>query len=522
MDIKTLADYCIGTAEAEAGGGYIDAIFYDSGALEDVLDMVPGSPKLLIGNKGTGKTVLFKKLENLFRQKKIPAIYLTPSNIISEEPTSETPAVLKAFYYKHLIQAVAICLARDLNGLLSEEEKKIEQIAIASGDKDPDWIEKIIPFLKGIGTLVTQRDLTSIPLSGCDNISSNRLSEMIGKNLSGKKIFFLIIDEPDDVRLDGQGGGRIWALLHACREFCQKVPNVRCIISLRSEIWHLLCEDPSGRKNIDQYSPLITSLNPSDSVIASIISKRLEFVAASDGTVIGDKNPYEFFFEGKATKLPPPATVESSTWEDYLTKQSRGRPRDSIQLIRDLALRAKKNGKKLISEQEVTQCAIPFSESRLKSLYAEYGNDFPEAERILPAFANLKFENEAQDIKIFLQKKIAEFNPTIRGKKLQGCSEGIFLLWRILHEMGFITPRIPDVTKSLGYRHISYDEEPNFVAQNNWNNMQKVCWEIHPAYRSYLYSLHDNEIHRVQMIREAKTAQVNPAFSRRKRKAKRY
>lgn len=519
MDIKLLADYCIGTAEAEFGGGYIDSIFYDSGVIGDVLDMVSGSPKLLIGNKGAGKTVLFKRLEILFKQKGIPALYLTPSDIISEEPVSETPAVLKAFYFKNLIKSVAICLAKNLNGLLSEDEKKLEQVAINSGDKDPDFIEKIIPFLQCAGTIVTQRDLTAIPLSNSSNISSNHLSELIGRNLSGKKIFFLILDEPDDVRLDGQGGGRIWALLHACRELCQKVPNVRCLISLRSEIWHLLYEDSSGRKNIDQYSPLITTLNPSTSVIGKIISTRLEFIVKSTGTVIGNRNPYEFFFEGKATKLPPPATVESSTWEDYLTKQSRGRPRDSIQLIRLLALQAKKNGKNLISEREVTQCAIPFSESRIKSLYAEYGDDFPEAERILPAFAGLEFENEAELVKKFLQKRIAEFNPVVRGKKLQGCANGVFILWRILHEMGFITPRMPDASQTLGYRHIEYDEEPNFIAQNNWNNMQKACWEIHPVYRSYLYSLHDNELHRIRMIKEARD---NPAFSRRTRKVKKY
>lgn len=98
MNIEALADYCIGTAEAEFWGGYIDSIYYDSGAMEAVLDMVPGSPKLLIGNKGTGKTILLKRLERLFQQEDVPAIYLAPSNIVSEEPTAETPAVLQAFY----------------------------------------------------------------------------------------------------------------------------------------------------------------------------------------------------------------------------------------------------------------------------------------------------------------------------------------------------------------------------------------------------------------------------------------
>lgn len=528
LSLKVLADCCIGTAEAEVGAGFLDQIFVETGILEQIIDMIPGSPKILVGNKGTGKSIIFRKLEKIFTEKKVLVVYLTPSDIVHEDPQSETPAVLQSFYYDCLVRHIAITLGKNINGLVGEDNAKLIHEAIISGEKDPDTIQKIIPLLSGIGTLLTSRDFSNLQLQQYSP-STNKLSEIIGRNLSNQKVFYLIIDEPDDVRLDGQGAGRIWALLHACRKFTQQVQNIRCLISLRSEIWHLLCEDPTGRKNIDQFSPLITSLNPSEDEIKRIIYKRLEFAfnKNNDFKYINhnDKSSfYHYFFEGTATKLPPPATVETSTWEDYISKQSRGRPRDSIQLIRRLALQAINNKKELISQEEVTQCAIAFSESCINSLCAEYESDFKDANRILTGFSTLQFENSANSVKEYLRKRISEYNPTIRGKRLQTSPDGIFILWRILHEMGFLNPRIPDKSKSLGYRHILYNENPNFVAQNNFNEMTKVCWEIHPVYRSYLYSKIDQEVHRKAMVQEYKKNSkipCDPAFARIERKVKR-
>ena len=521
MSLKQLEDFCKGTAESEFGAGIIDKIFVNSGILNDIIDMLPGSPKILVGHKGTGKSIIFRQLNSYLARINIPALYLTPSEIVHKEPPSETPAVLQSFYYDTLVFAVASKLGESKKGLISEDDARLAKIAIANGTNDRDFIQKIHESLLKVGSVVTDRNLFCFS-SGYEKEAPNKIARLIGNNLNDKKVFFLIIDEPDDVRLDGQGGGRIWALLHACRQFSQKVPNVRCVLSLRSEIWHLLCEDSAGRKNIDQYSPLIFFLDPTDDDIRKIIRRRLQFTAENCKLALNEKSPYSFFFEGNSTQLPPPARVETSSWEDYLLKQSRGRPRDSIQLIRELAISARKNKRSKISSADVTLCAIAFSESRLKAICAEYGADFPEADRILCSFSALPFEIATDDLKVFLGKRIGEYTPRIRGVRLQNNNDGIFSLWRILHEMGFFNPRIPDSSQTLGYRHILYNEAPNFVSKNNLNAMNNVCWDIHPVYRSYLLSLSDNEIHRMQMIAEYKKNSNNSSFARRERKSARH
>ena len=107
MTLKRLEDFCKGTAESEFGAGIIDKIFVNTGILNDIIDMLPGSPKILVGHKGTGKSIIFRQLNSYLTHINIPALYLTPSEIVHKEPPSETPAVLQAFYYEALVFAVA-------------------------------------------------------------------------------------------------------------------------------------------------------------------------------------------------------------------------------------------------------------------------------------------------------------------------------------------------------------------------------------------------------------------------------
>ena len=57
---------------------------------------------------------------------------------------------------------------------------------------------------------------------------------------------------------------------------------------------------------------------------------------------------------------------------------------------------------------------------------------------------------------------------------------------RLLHETGFLNPRVVDRTMPRGFRHILFHDDSNFVKLANWNSMQGARWEIHPAFRTYL------------------------------------
>jgi hypothetical protein len=67
-----------------------------------------------------------------------------------------------------------------------------------------------------------------------------------------------------------------------------------------------------------------------------------------------------------------------------------------------------------------------------------------------------------------------------------GNDDDAILILKLLHETGFINPRVPDARQPRGFRHILFSDAPHFVEKANWNGMQAAIWEIHPAFRSYL------------------------------------
>ncbi|MCA8303158.1 hypothetical protein LGN24_16845 [Burkholderia seminalis] len=68
----------------------------------------------------------------------------------------------------------------------------------------------------------------------------------------------------------------------------------------------------------------------------------------------------------------------------------------------------------------------------------------------------------------------------------------------LLHETGFLNPRVADKRQVRGFRHILFQENPNFVKLSNWNEMQAATWEVHPAFRSYLLGVRQAQAARAQ------------------------
>ena len=517
-NLQILAKHCIGTAESEDSAGFLEDIFFDTGILTDVFDILPGSPRLLVGHKGTGKTVIFKQISKILEREGVDVLYLVPAEITgTSTPTAEENSALQAFYYESLVKQVAIKLGSKMSGLLGENQAILLRQAIVSGTKDPDVVEKAADFLSKVGKIFTEYDLTTM-LEYDREIPVQKLFRSITNNLSTSKIFFLIIDEPDDVMVDGEGISRLWALLNACKMFSQKLPNIRCLISLRTEIWNLLKENSAGRKNIDHFEPLILSLDPPDKDIHEILCKRLLFVAnvCKEDTT----KPFAAFFEGDSATLPLPARDAQSYWWDYLEKQSRNRPRDILQHIKYLAENARKNQRQKINSQDVQDCAIFFSESRVNSIADDYAVDFPDLRNVINRFSSLHgFEFATEQVLKFLRATLSELPRNVRGKRLVAASEtDVYSLLRMLHEIGFLNPCVPDDRESRGYRHIMFSNDKNFVSQSNLNTMLKVSWEIHPIYRSYLYSLTDNEIHRQAIISKRKREKITDHAFKKKRR----
>jgi len=494
-NLTTLSHHCVGSAESEIA--FLEHAFLNTGEYTHVIASPTGTPIILVGKKGTGKSALLQFMTIKSKECNIKTLYLKPDDIPSINNNigdAQDIATIKRFAFEAIVSAIAIDVGKDLRGLLDRKDKKLFDKAVASGRASNDLVQLALKPLAAIGSLATSIDFSKLlPDSNTPNI--NEVKEALTSNLSKQnKIFFLLVDDLDQVASPNQSNhvNRIWGFILAIKKISEEFSNIKCVISLRTEIWNQLKNDRSGQRDqVDHVKPLLRFLDPTETEIKDIIFKRLSYVANKIGSNHG-QSPVTLFFNEKEVILP--SSEETRSWIDFLAKSSRERPRDAIQFLGLLAKEAAKVSLEKINSSIAEKTMVLYSKDRFEDLIREFSLECPSLETILKSFSRMNFLSSTEDLKKHLISVPSICSIIIRGGQLkQGVIEDIFLLWNFLHEIGFINPRTVDSRQTREFRHVLFGEDPNFVSQSNWNEMQKVQWEIHPAYRSYLMKLCQDE-----------------------------
>ena len=313
--------------------------------------------------------------------------------------------------------------------------------------------------------------------------------------LAGGTVFFVLIDDTDQVASPSTPAhlNRIWALLLAVRRLVGECPSVRAIVTLRSEVWSRLISESEGQRDqADHLRGLLIMLRGTDKLIEDIIRRRLER-AAKDLRLPGD--PYAIFFAGDRVMLPTSSVTR--TWDTFLVKSSRERPRDSLQLIKNMIDCAKINGTDIMGSAEAEAAMKVYSKERVDDLYNEFAPDCPPIRQVIGSFSDIDFEVNFETLREHVSSIPSRFSLQLRGVLLkpQDDSDMIALL-SLLHEAGFLNPRVPDARQPREFRHILYQDDPNFTKPANWNGMQGAMWEVHPAFRSHLLAAKQDALSR--------------------------
>lgn len=192
-----------------------------------------------------------------------------------------------------------------------------------------------------------------------------------------------------------------------------------------------------------------------------------------------------------------PNSDESRTWDSFITKSSRDRPRDAIQLIKNMIDCVPSGAPTLIGSVEAGKAMKVYSSERVDDISNEFSLDCKNIREIINTFAEIDFEVGFEPLRTHLRTVPSIGTTIIRAALLkpQVDADAIAIL-ALLHEAGFINPRFPDATRPRKFRHLLYRDDPNFVKMANWNSMQSATWEVHPAFRTYLMGVRDARISR--------------------------
>ncbi|GAB6143501.1 P-loop ATPase, Sll1717 family [Desulfocicer niacini] len=496
--LNVLSKY-FGSGTAETESSFLDKAFVPHEDYLSIITLQPASPRLLIGKKGSGKSAFLRFFKSQMADGGAPALMLRPKDIHLEiNDTNDTSlGYLTRVAEKAILKAIGVQLGKDIEGLIIKDtDKELFSLAQKEGYKNDDTVQKILRILAPIGQTISNVDFKKIAAS-THGISDQKIKTAVKSTLSGsQRFFYLLIDDTDQLAPPDNSNqlNRIWAFLLATRSIMEECDNIKCIITLRNEIWKRLGRNEAGQRDqVDHFRTFIHLLNPDEDAVRKIIEKRIKLACNEyKGEIY--QEPYGPFFDERRVTIPSTENIKRY-WVDFIVKSSRERPRDGIQLVSMLAKDAIKKKWGKIKSNNATAIFNTYSEQRVDDLKREVDEECPAIKEIVRSFASINYDAGSFTLKPdsayeYLKKMPNRFSLTLFGKTLNSEKKAdIFLLWQFLHEVGFLNARISDERMKDGYRHITVDDDPDLVSMARWNDMQKIAWEIHPAYRSYLIKI---------------------------------
>ncbi|HJG85788.1 hypothetical protein [Pseudoflavonifractor capillosus] len=482
--------FSTGTAAQERD--FISDIFVNIADYQKIITPPSRSIRLLVGSKGSGKSALLEYHYKKCIDNKVPALYMTPIDIDVESfEENEGSSFTTQKIYKALIQQIAIQIGSELHGLITDEQEALVDAAVKAGARQLGALDTLIRVLSPIGSAITKVDFQKMlpDLHYTTDTCVEGINQSLQTLPSEDTVFYVLFDDIDQF---GNPGNKnyidiIWCAVLAFKKIAEKLPHIRPIITMRSEIWRRIkVHRQNLRDQVDHIRPMVYELIPSPEDMNRILTYRMQYCRKQlDGV---DSLVFEPFFQGDDCKIP--SSGERRYWKDYLVTSSRERPRDTVQLVHKLAENAIKHGRQVIMDQDVDETALSYSTERVDDLVNENSDLCPELETVIRSFSSVDFHPSADEVRNHLLRVPGRGRISIQSKTLIAQNiDDMYKLWNLLYEIEFLTPRAKDCTQPKGFTHIRPYVDPTLVSASRWTDMQKFIWEIHPCYRSYLINI---------------------------------
>ncbi len=443
------------------------------------------SSVILLGNKGVGKSIFVNVLHEAYLKNGELSVLITPSDLECDPILSKsTLADRKAAAYGQILRSTAGIIGKHSNEkeiAISADVVALQKLAIQEGFSKPDLVtrfSRILSLTTPHGGKISQALLAE----QSNSLGKNNIAEVVSRYLTEKKkTLWLFIDDIDEAVAKNSRGvfdyGACWAIVSAAIELTEDISAVRCVVSVRSDIWHLMTRTHGhGTERRDKLGQ-INELKFSEEDLRRIFLKRISLAAADAKSSQGIST----FFQHETITLPG-IKGEKRTWDQWLAKISRFRPRDMIKAVQMLVTEARKIQSDVIGDAQAHAILLDFGTQRVENIVDEYGQICPQIKEVVNDLT-VKNSYTFMEILTLLKKVPSKRATVIDGIGMQPSNEHAINLLRILHMACFINPRIGPEDN---YDHLNYNDNPNIVDMAKFNDLQKYTWQIHPTFHTYV------------------------------------
>lgn len=227
----------------------------------------------------------------------------------------------------------------------------------------------------------------------------------------------------------------------------------------------------------------------------AIVERRL--IASANHLEIPDfDSSWPLFFAGNGARAP--TSKEFSSWSDLVVTRSRNRPRDAVQLLNALARSANGRGANKIDQVDIDSVFPAFSKKRVEFLRNEAEEECPDIQKVVDALALIPFDQGSFKASFEVVRRALLNVPgagvTLFKKKLRPNDDDDFLrLLEFLFDYDILNARVSDNRQKNSYRFVRPSDDKTLISRGRWGDLQKIVWEVNPAFRDYLISVQNDE-----------------------------
>ncbi|MFG2004138.1 P-loop ATPase, Sll1717 family [Spirillospora sp. NPDC048911] len=378
-------DFGTPSAERDIGRG-LEECFVESAAYQRVRS---GAKTIVMGNRGAGKSAIFKMLAKRERAAGSQVIELSPEDY-SYELLSSTMAAENAgswakhgaygAAWKYLIYILIMkALARKGMRLTKGGGRDIHHyIRDHHANSQLGTLSLLISYLKRLEGIKIGPVAAGLRAQELDKLYKleeiHNLLPALRKVLDGQRVVVLVdeLDRGWDSSEDAKAF--VSGLFQACVSINEQHPNLRVYVSLRQELYD---DIPALYEDAQKHRDLLERIHWSEESLLELIAKRIRYSAHEKGFDVealeraGDAGCWSSVFAG------PPADPLAGSFR-YMVDRTLYRPREIIQFCSEALEQARGRSRTLpVPHTAIERAEYGYSSERAKDIAAEYRFQYP-------------------------------------------------------------------------------------------------------------------------------------------------
>lgn len=483
---QTQTQFTFGVPAAERDDD-LYACFVSSEAYANLRD---GRKTIVLGNRGSGKSALFRMLAEEEKKRNSIIIPLTPEEysyeLLSVTMKKEAQgswakqgAYSAAWKYLIYILVMKEITKKGKNLKKGAEASIYSYLRDNHAGTDTNPVGMMVSYLKRMEGIKIGQYEASVRARELKKLYSlEEIDLLIPKidEIAGNRRIFVFVDELDkgwDASEDAMAF--VAGLFHAALTINERLKNVRVLVSLRRELYDNI---PALYEDAQKVRDIIETIQWDEASLLELIGRRIARRLPNLNKLSFEDNWNTVFAE----------TLEYRQTKsfNYVVDRSLYRPREIIQFCNDIAETSHRQivpNAEPFNYKQVAEAEYAYSEARLKDICSEYRFQYPGLQSVMETFRGGVYTFTREKLEDHLLRVVVKDLPV--DKDASSWSEDVDpeTILDILWKVGFLRAQAVGGIRARRRSGSSYLGSHQ-IGSLNLRNLQR--FHVHPMFRSYL------------------------------------